>query len=49
MGSIVADTRYIGFNDIAWTNGFLYATGYGGTFAFDVSSRPSNPASCSAC
>ena len=43
MGSIVADNRYIGFNDIAWANNFLYATGYGGTFAFDVSSRPSSP------
>jgi hypothetical protein len=33
---------FVGFNDIAWANGYLYATGHGGTFGFDLS-NPSLP------
>ncbi len=35
-----SDSAYLGFEDVAFANGYLYATGQGGTFAFDVS----NPA-----
>jgi hypothetical protein len=34
---------FVAFNDIAFTNGFLYTTGYGGTHAFSVA-NPSAPA-----
>jgi len=42
VSSIVSSGFYIAFNDIAFVNGFLYATGFGGTFAFDLS-NPSSP------
>jgi hypothetical protein len=29
-------TSFVGFNDVAFANGFLYATGLGGTFAFNL-------------
>ncbi|MEO8216984.1 MAG: hypothetical protein ABI718_07870 [Acidobacteriota bacterium] len=32
-----ADNFLIGFDDIVFANGYLYSTGLGGTFAFDVS------------
>lgn len=31
-----ANSTYVGFNDIAFANGYLYATGFGGTHAFDL-------------
>ncbi|MGK2856117.1 MAG: hypothetical protein ACSLFQ_02800 [Thermoanaerobaculia bacterium] len=43
MSSIIADHRYIGFNDIKFAAGYLYATGFGGTFAFDVTTDPTVP------
>lgn len=30
------DTFFVAWDDIAWTNGYLYATGAGGTFGFDL-------------
>jgi hypothetical protein len=35
-------TQFIGFNDIAWVNGYLFATGLGGTYGFDLT-NPSVP------
>lgn len=43
-GQIVADSKYIGFNDIKFAAGHLYATGFGGTHAFDVT-NPAAPLS----
>ncbi len=38
VGSILSDnTFFVGFNDITFNFGFLIATGYGGTFSFNVS------------
>jgi hypothetical protein len=37
-----ANTSFIAFNDIKFANGYLYATGMGGTHAFDLS-NPANP------
>lgn len=34
------NTTFVGFNDVEWLNGFLWATGVNGTFAFNLS----NPA-----
>ena len=43
LSSIVADNRFLGFNDIKFAAGHLYATGFGGTQAFDVTTDPLNP------
>ncbi len=37
---LLGDEQHIGFNDIAFANGYLYSTGMKGTHAFDVT----NPA-----
>ncbi|MFA6957849.1 MAG: hypothetical protein WC538_18440 [Thermoanaerobaculia bacterium] len=43
QSSIVADSKYIGFNDIKFCNGYLYSTGFGGTHAWDVTTNPFFP------
>jgi hypothetical protein len=44
VGRIQArNTMFVAFEDIAFANGFLYATGMGGTFAFNVG-NPAAPA-----
>ncbi|MGA7613824.1 MAG: hypothetical protein WBX15_01465 [Thermoanaerobaculia bacterium] len=37
MSQIPSTSPFYGFNDVAWANGYLYATGVGGTWAFDLS------------
>jgi hypothetical protein len=44
MATILADSKYIGFNDIKFAAGFLYSTGFAGTHAFDVTTNPLLPA-----
>lgn len=41
--SIIADSKYIGFNDIKYANGYLYSTGFGGTHAWDTTTNPFFP------
>ena len=35
-------STFVGWNDVAWANGFLYGTGFGGTYAFDMM-NPESP------
>lgn len=42
MSRIQSVSNFVGFNDIKFANGYLYATGFGGTFAFDLT-NPSVP------
>lgn len=42
VASIPSTNFFIGFNDIVFLNGYLYSTGPGGTYAFDVT-NPANP------
>jgi hypothetical protein len=41
--SIIADSKYIGFNDIKFASGYLYSTGFGGTHGWDVTTNPAFP------
>ena len=43
MAAIIAIPKYVGFNDIKFAAGFLYATGFGGTHVFDVTTNPLVP------
>ncbi|HVT03226.1 MAG TPA: hypothetical protein VHL58_07585, partial [Thermoanaerobaculia bacterium] len=43
VSSIQSTIPFLGFNDIAFVNGFLIATGFGGTYGFDLG-NPSTPA-----
>lgn len=40
MSRIPSINNFVGFNDIKFANGYLYTTGFGGTFGFDLT----NPA-----
>ncbi len=42
MASISSLGRYVGFNDIEFANGFLWTTGFGGTWGFDTTSDMPN-------
>lgn len=42
VARIPSTNFFLGFNDVEFANGYLYSTGPGGTYAFDVS-NPSNP------
>lgn len=42
IARVKSDQPFFGFNDVAFANGYLYATGIGGTWAFSVA-NPSAP------